>query len=347
VRPVTYSKIDISQNPEVPSEGKFNYKGKELRALPFGIIVGLIISAIGFLIYIYEGTDSILAPVIIVAGPVYGFSLYYLLLSKKRLSLREKTRTIEDEFAEAVFELGNEIRGGSPIEMSMERSMKRIESLKIKDLFRRALNNMKNLGMTFEQAFFDKEYGAIRYYPSKLVRSVMKTIVETTKKGVKTAATAMLSVSKYLKNIHATQEEVREMLADSVSSLKFQVYFLSPFISGVIVTMAIIIIKILKQLGESMGSSAVGGAGGLAGIPLLSFGEVTISIFEFVLVIAVYLFETALILSYFINGIESGEDDIGRKQTTAYALIIGYLVFAVSLFATLSIFGPLISTGMP
>ncbi len=340
VRPVTYTRIDITENPEVPAEGKFRFRNKELLAWPFGLLLGAAISALGIVLYFIEGPDGILPPVVIVAGPVYGFAVYYLLLSKKRLALREKTRAIEDEFAEAVFQLGNEIRGGSPIEMSMERSMKRIEALHIKDLFRRALNNMKNLGMTFEQAFFDKEYGAIRYYPSKMIKSVMKTVVETTAKGVKTAATAMISVSKYLKNIHATQEEVKEMLSDSVSSLKFQAYFLSPFISGVIVTMAIMIIRILQQLGERIGSSGLGGVSGIPFVP--QFGQVVISPFEFVLVISVYLVETAFVLSYFINGIESGADEIGRKETTAYVLIIGYLVFCVSLFATLAIFGPLI-----
>ena len=340
VRPVTYSKIDISENPDLPAEGKFFYKGRQLRAWPFGLVVGAVITALGLALFMVEGQDGILSAVLIVAGPVYGVALYYLLLSKKRLELREKTRAIEDEFAEAVFQVGNEIRGGVPIEMSMERSMKRIEALHIKDLFRRALNNMRNLGMTFDKAFFDREYGAIRYYPSKLIKSVMKTVVETTKKGVRTAAAAMISVSTYLKNIHTTQEEVREMLADSVSSLKFQAYFLSPFISGVIVTMAILIIRILQQLGERLDTAALGGA---ASVPFLpSFGQVNISTFEFVLVIAIYLVETAFILSYFINGIESGADEIGRKATTAYTLMIGYFVFCVSLFATLAIFGPLI-----
>lgn len=340
VRPVTYSRIDISQNPGVPAEGRFKFKGKELPAWPFGVVVFLVITGLGLLLFMAEGASSILSAVLIVGGPVYGFAVYYLLLSRTRLELREKTRSIEDEFAEAVFQLGNEIRGGTPIEMSMERSMKRIESLQIKDFFRRALNNMKNLGMTFEQAFFDQQYGAIRQYPSKLVRSVMKTIVETTKKGVKTAAIAMLSVSKYLKNIHATQEEVKEMLADSVSSLKFQAYFLSPFISGVIVTMAVMIIRILEQLGERIGSSAIGGASGIPFVP--AFGQVNISAFEFVIIVAVYIVETAFVLSYFINGIESGEDEIGRKEVTAYTLMIGYFIFCASMFVTLSIFGPLI-----
>jgi hypothetical protein len=90
---------------------------------------------------------------------------------------------------------------------------------------------MKMLGFTFGQAFFDKEYGAIRYYPSRLIKSIMKTVVESTKKGVGTASVAMLSISKYLKGLHDTQEEVQENLSDTLNSLKFQSYFLTPLIS--------------------------------------------------------------------------------------------------------------------
>jgi len=218
--------------------------------------------------------------------------------------------------------------------------MKRIENLKIKDLFARALRNMKTMGMTFSQAFFDPQYGATRYYPSKLIKSVMKAVVETTKKGVKTASIAMLSVSRYLKNIHETQEDVKENLSDSVNSLKFQAFFLSPFVSGVVVTMAIIIIRILEELSQRLSVTDVTGIGTFGG--LAGFNAVEITPFQFVLIISVYIIETAFILSYFISGIESGEDPIGRKDITAYALIIGYVVFAVSLFVTLAIFGPLI-----
>ncbi|MFC2143699.1 hypothetical protein ACFLQN_04850 [Candidatus Aenigmatarchaeota archaeon] len=341
LRPVTYSKIDIKENPDVPEEGKFLLKGKAIKAWPIGLVIAITLSSFGIFLLMVLGTGDIIPPLVIAAGPTYGIAVYYLLLTQKRLEVREKTRAIEDEFSEALFQLGNDIYGGTPIELSIDKSIKRIENLKIRDLFRKAQSNMKTLGFTFSQAFFDKEYGAIRYYPSKMIKSVMKTVVETTKKGVKVASVAMISVSKYMKNIHNTQEYVNNMLSDSVNSLKFQLYFLSPFISGVIVTMAIIIIRILEELGQRIGSASAGGVSGGMSFGL-SFGEVNVTAFEFVFIITIYLIETALILSYFINGIESGEDDIGRKNMTAKALIIGYIVFAASLIGTLAIFGPLI-----
>jgi len=338
IRPSTFSKIDISENPDVPPEGKFRMGKKFVRAWPFGMITGVIIIALGVM-YARIDQEGILSAILILFGIALGFALYFIIVTNQRMAVRGKVRKIEGEFAEALFQLGNQVSGGTPIELSIEHSIERIKELEIKNLFVRALNNMKSLGFTFSQAFFDKEYGAIRYYPSKLIKSIMKTIVESTRKGVNVAAVAMVSVSRYLKNLHLTQEDVKEQLNDTISSLKFQVFFLSPMISGVIVTLAIIIMRILKQLGSQASTFSSGS------MPFLDqFGKANITPFQFIIVVGIYLIETCFILSMFINTIESGEDPIGQKNTTGFALIIGFVVFAVCLFATLAVFGPLITS---
>ena len=343
-RPATFSKIDITENPDVPPSGKFAAGKKYYKAWHVGLIVGVIVVGLGMMLAMNEAAEAgsdfegIIPALMISFGVAAGFGSYYMLLSRQRLAIRAKTREIETEFAEALFQLGNQISGGIPVELSLEHSMDRVQNLKIKELFGKALKNMKLLGFTFGQAFFDKEYGAIRYYPSKLIKSIMRTVVESTKKGVKTASIAMLSVSRYLKGLHDTQEDVKEQLNDTLSSLKFQSYFLSPLISGIVVTLAIIIMRILKDIGERVSEF------GNVNVPLLaSFGQVRITAFEFILIVAVYLIETAFILAMFVNSIESGEDPIGRQNIMGNSLIIGFIVFTVCMLATLALFGPLIS----
>lgn len=342
-RPATFSKIDISENPDVPPSGKFRYGKKFIKAWYVGFLVGAVIVGSGVFLWLNElaiaGKDfeGILPSLVISFGVAAGFGSYYILMSKQRLVVRKKTRDIEGEFAEALFQLGNQVSGGVPIELSIEHSMDRIQNLKIKELFSKALKNMKLMGFTFAQAFFDKEYGAIRYYPSKLIKSIMRTVVESTKKGVRTASIAMLSVSRYLKGLHDTQEEVKEELNDTLNSLKFQSYFLSPLISGVVVTLAIIIMRILANIGESVKDIDIS-------IPLLdNIGKTGITAFDFIMVVAIYLIETAFILSMFINSIESGEDPIGRQNITGKSLIVGFVVFTICMLGTLAIFEPLIT----
>ncbi len=340
-RPATFSKIDISENPDVPPEGKFFLGKKPFPAWIPGFAVIAASSVIGFLAYISE-PKSLLASMIIIGGLSFGLALYYTLLTFQRMSVREKTREIETEFAEALFQMGNQIYTGLPVETSVSRSVNRSKNLKIRELFSRALNNMRTLGMTFRQAFFDKNYGAVRFFPSRLIKSVMRTIVESSEKGARSASLAMLAVSEYLRGLHRTQEEIREELSEPLSSMKFQTYFLSPLISGVVVTLTIVMLEIIDQLLTKVGAT------GAELIPFFnSLKNVGITEFEFTMVVGIYLVESAFVLGMFINGIENGEDRIGRQHTTAQSLVIGFIVFVVTLSVTLYVFKPLVSGVVP
>jgi len=338
-RPSTFSRVDISENPNMPPGGRFAYGKKNLPAWPFALFTFIAMASFGSLLLMLEGESGLLSPIMITGGIVGGFATYYFLLTKDRLDIREKTREIEREFTEAIYQLGNQIFTGIPIELSIEKAIKRVGSLKIRELFQRTLNNMKRMGMTFSNALFDKSYGAIRFYPSKMVKTVMKIIAESSIKGMRTASVSMLSVSKYLKGIHRTQEEVKDELSDTLSSMRFQAFFLSPLISGVVVTLAIIIIRILEELTQTISSTSIA-------IPFLPMKEV-ITPFQFVFVVAIYLVETCFILSVFINGIENGEDPLGRQSLTANSLVVGFIVFTITLTVTLLIFGPLITMVVP
>jgi hypothetical protein len=343
VRPATFSSVDISENPNVPPKGRFRFGKKFVRAWPVAVIISIAIVALGIFLYFSESTDAknfegITSALVITFGIAIGMALYFILTSSQKMKLRTDTMQIEGEFAEALFQLGNQVSSGRPIEMSMENTMARIKTLKIKDLFSRAASNMKMLGFTFQQAFFDEKYGATRFYPSKLIKSVMRTVVESSKKGIVVASNSMLSISKYLKNLHATQEEVRDSLNEVVGSLKFQGFFLTPMISGTVATLAIIIIRILKQLGDQ--APVIG-----TSIPMISeFSKIPITPFQFIFVVAIYMIESSFIISMFINTIENGEDPIGRANVTGYTLIVGFVVFSISLLLTLTMFGPLISS---
>lgn len=338
-RPATFSRIDISENPDLPAPGAFLAGKRNVPVWPLSLVAGGSIIALGAYLAALD-PKGILAALVIVFGIVAGFAIHYYLLTYQRIRVRDVTRAIEEEFAEALLQLGNRIYTGIPVEISIEQSAKRIKTQKIKEFFEKALNNMKTMGMTFANAFFDREYGAIRYYPSRTIKTVMRVVVEASQRGSKTVSLAMLSIAKYLKGIHDTQEEVKDELSDPLSSMKFQAFFLSPLISGVVITLTILMLNIIQEL--------VARVGDLPSVPLLSqFQQIAITPFEFVLIVGVYVIETAFILGYFINGIENGEDDIGRKSITGYALFVGFIIFMVTLFVTLMIFSPLTLAVIP
>jgi Flp pilus assembly protein TadB len=340
-RPPTFSQIDISENPDIPPSGKFRLdlknRGMFLPAWPFGLLASVFFILLGILI-LPSSPEGIVPAIVISMGLAVGPAIYCLLLSFQRLDVRSKVMQMENEFAEALYQIGNHIRGGTTIELALQQSLTRMGDLKIKDLFQKALNNVRKFGMTLKDAFFHKSYGAVRYYPSKIIKSTMNIVIQSTAKGIATGGAAMLSISRYLKNLHKTQEEVQTHLNDVLSSLKFQAYFLSPAVSGIVVMMAILIIRIIRSLSERIGSFQMENM-----IPLFeSWNNLTVTPFEFLLIVSIYMIETSIILSLFINGIENGDDPIGLKYTVGKILIIGFVVFTISFFTTLIIFGPLI-----
>ena len=334
-RPATFSKIDVSMSPDVPKSGTFLLDGKEVTALPVAGGVFAVTATLAWFLYGTEGTQSIAAALLAVGSVAMSIATYYYLTTYQALNVRERTRAVEEEFSDTLFRMGNNLSSGVPIEKVLEQSVSTSKNLKIRGLFARALENIHNLGMTFRQAFFDEKYGAVRLYPSRLIRSVMTTVSESAERGSKSASSAMLSMARYLKSLHDTQEDVRAELGDPLSSMKFQVFFMSPMITGIIVTLTMMILRILSSLGQQ--------AKGLPYVPFLdSFYSTGITPFEFVLVVSAYLLETCLLLSMFINGIENGEDREGFRKYSADSIIVGFIFFWIVIAVTLVIFMPII-----
>lgn len=197
--------------------------------------------------------------------------------------------------------------------------------------------------MTFEQAFFNEKQGALIFYPSLLIRSVVRAVIEAARKGVHNASNAMLAISQYLRGLHATQLQVQEALSDVASSLRFQAYALTPLISGVVSTMAVMIIRILQEL--SARTEAFGGAGIAGSSPLLS-ANMVITPFQFIIVVSIFVVESLFLLSYLMAGIEFGEDPIARGELTGWVLVVGTVTYIITTVITLSIFAPLAVTAI-
>jgi len=360
-RPATFSQTDISRYPNLPKEGRFLIKRKSFPALPIAILIAIAfyIPAImyfienpGILLGGLEGRafafDSFIMSSLLILGTAFAISSYFFLSTFQRTKIKADIQKTEGEFELALFQLGNRIAGGIPTEVAIEDSIKDLKDLKISDLFRLTLRNIRSLGMTFEQALFHKKWGSLRYYPSMLIRNVMYTITDTAKKGVKYASESMMRISKYLKNIRETQEYIREMLSETISSMKFQAYFLTPIITGLIVSMSDIIIQVLSQLSKFLES-----AGFAADNPLLPnvmgiFGDINtvISPELFQLIVGIYLIEVIFILGMFTTRIGQGEDKTAIRNNVAKMMIVGVVLYFIVALGAKQVFGDLIADAL-
>ncbi len=345
-KPSTFSPPDISKAKNVPPMGKFSLGGALIPIWPLALLISM-----PFILFGIAGISnpdvysSVSFSIVTVFGLALTISAYAFLDSYQKIKVRNDIEKIENEFTIALFQLGNIIAGGTPIEQAIDKVRGNLKELKIAEMFEIISLNIKKFGYTFEQALFDKEVGAIWFYPSNLIRSIMQTIIESSKKSVKTAASSMVVISRYLKGVHEVKEEIEDILGETTTSMKFLAMFLTPMVAGVTVTLAVIILRILESLGSAM-KNIMGAAGGgmnvaqsMLLIPWAMGGTMPITPSGFQLIVGIYMIETAVLLSMFLNGIKYGEDPVGMRQNMWSILLIGIILYIISWVVTYSMFG--------
>ncbi len=350
-RPATFSQPEINEVKGLPPMGKFKIGKKTYPIWPFAILVFLPFLIIGINGIMHSDISDFgmqtTYSVLIIFGLSLSIFLYTFLDSFQKLPVRKDIEKIEEEFGEALFQLGNQVASGRPLETAVDYALENMRNLKIADFFRELSINIKKLGITFYQALFDEDVGVVKKYPSRLIKSVFKVIIESSKKSVKLAAMTMLTISRYLRGIKMIKEEIRGMLGETLSSMKFLATFLMPLISGVTVTMAVVIIQILFSLSMQISQLSTGPTPGFGGIMLWGWSGAgegpPISPAGFQIIVGLYMIETSVLLAYFINRIEYGEDAVGLRAEIANILIIASIIYLLSWFITYRIFAPFIS----
>ena len=268
------------------------------------------------------------------------FSISFKARTKEMIIERKRTKQLEMEFNNSLFQLGNRIGNEVPPEIAFGKIAESSKGLMSEDFFMRVNYNIRQMGMSVERAIFDSGKGAIIYYPSDLIATSMRILVESSKKGLQVAAISMMSISEYVRNVQKINARLRDMLAEVVSDMKSNMSFLAPLLSGVVVGLAAMITSILTKLNlsELQGESAAG-FGNIGTI--LNIFEVSKMIPPYFLqiIIGIYLIQIVFILTRTLVTIDSGEDKLERTSKTGKNLTTGiWLYFVVSLLATLALF---------
>ena len=286
------------------------------------------------------GIGALILSMFIPFGLALFFSMVYLGKTKELIVEREKTKQLEKEFNNSLFQLGNRIGNGIPPELAFGKIAESSTGLITEDFFRRVNYNIRQNGMNVERAIFDPSRGAINYYPSDLIATSMRVLIESAKKGLQVAAISLMSISEYVKNIQKITNRLRDMLAEIISDMKSNMTFLAPLLSGIVVGLAAMITSILSRLNVSeLGGTGATGLGNFQ--TLLTIFELTKMIPPYYLQIAIgiYLIQIIFILTKTLVVIDSGEDKLQRMNKIGKNLRTGItLYFITGLLAILSLF---------
>jgi Flp pilus assembly protein TadB len=271
-------------------------------------------------------------------------ALFFAIAYKDRTSLiikeRDKTKQLELEFNNSLFQLGNRLGDGIPPELVFAKVSESTKGLVSGEFFRRVDYNIRNLGMSVEKAIFDARKGALIFYPSDLIATSMRILVEASKKGLKIAAISLISISEYVKNLQKITERLKDLLAEISSEMKSNMTFLAPLLSGIVVGLALMITAILNKLNlASLSGESIEGIGNIQNIVDIFQVQNMIPPYYLQIAIGVYLIQMIFILTRTLVTIDSGEDKLEETYKIGSNLKTGMLFyFFTSLLATVILF---------
>ena len=287
------------------------------------------------------GVGALILSMFIPLGIAMFFSLSFKARTKDLIVARNKTKQLEDEFNTSLFQLGNRIGNGTPPEIAFGEVAEVSQGLQTRDFFNRVNYNIRQLGMSVEKAIFDRRQGAIIFFPSELIATSMRILVESAKKGLRIAAISLMSISEYVKNIQKITERLKDMLAEVVSDMKSNMSFLAPLLSGVVVGLASMINAILYKVNQVSLQGVTGATLGGVDVSTLS------GLFDFTqmippyflqIIIGIYLIEIVFILTRTLVTINSGEDKLEVTNETGKNLIKGIMLYFITgLVATVAL----------
>jgi len=274
-----------------------------------------------------------------------GLGIYYKLKSKNVIKIRDNAKKLEKEFASGLFQLGNRLGDGFPAEIAFGKVADTMQGTLSGSFFNIVSLNIRKLGMDVKQAIFNQKTGALVYFPSRIIESSMKVLIESSKKGPKVAAQALTSISRYIKEIHKVNERLKDLMADIISSMKSQIKFLTPAITGIVIGITSMITYILSKLGTLLPEISSGGNMGTSSTLSELFGD-GIPTYYFQIVVGIYVVQIIYILTILANGIENGSDKLSERFNLGINLTKSTILYIIISLIVIILFNLLAGTIM-
>lgn len=281
------------------------------------------------------GPGAVILSLFIPLGIALFFSTAYSLKTKDLIRARDDSKKLEQEFAGSLFQLGNRIGDGIPAEIAFGKIAESTRGQTTSEFFSMVNANIQQGGLSLERAVFDEKRGAILYYPSALIATSMRILVESVKKGLQVAARSLMSISEYVKNIQKINQRLQDLLAEIVTDMKSNMTFLAPLLAGVVVGLSAMITFILAKLQiltQTGGDAALSSFGAFGSITQMFAVENMIPPYFIQTSIGIYIVEVVFILTYALVTVDAGKDDLREKNEVAKNLrrsIILYLMTAL------------------
>ncbi|MFH1895792.1 MAG: hypothetical protein ABIJ74_04445 [archaeon] len=311
--------------------------------------------------------ENDITPYNLIFGSLVTFALlffvffYYSNIYKRKI--QEETMEMESEFKDSLYVIASRMGENKPIEDALRHAQNFLPDYVISQkLFGKTVDNINLLGMPLESAIFDPNYGSLKNNPSNIIRSSMKLLVDSVKLGVEVSSRTLMSLSMQLQNSEKVNKMLSVLVKEITSTMTTMAVFIAPVVLGITTALQkIVMISMgsivsggaLEGLNSDFSNVDLSGTGFGSGLgEQLSAFSSSISSFrmdpevfaslvspaQFVLIIALYVIEIVVILTYFTSKLEE-DNNVLATIRIARALPVALIVFVLSIIVANSVVG--------
>ena len=282
------------------------------------LISSVLLVGIGLVISFFYTTLEFSMPLPFFFLLVVPISYYCIATSYKEKKERERISKMEEQFPDALFQLGSRIAEGTSLEKALITASKSLKDTEVSDLFKEISSSLKITRLSIEETLFGDK-GVLLDHPSKTIKTAMKTVIKISEKDPEKAGKTIMKVANYKQDLQDMDNELKNMLSKSVEMMKGTTLIFAPVTMGIISSLYFMLEDVFTNLG----------------------GVDMISPVAFSAVIGVYLIMMGIVITYFTKGIENSLDAVEFKYTIGQTILISITIYSISL-----IFGKMMIVGM-
>ncbi len=282
------------------------------------LISSVLLVGIGLVISFFYTTLEFSMPLPFFFLLVVPISYYCIATSYKEKKERERISKMEEQFPDALFQLGSRIAEGTSLEKALITASKSLKDTEVSDLFKEISSSLKITRLSLEETLFGDK-GVLLDHPSKTIKTAMKTVIKISEKDPEKAGKTIMKVANYKQDLQDMDNELKNMLSKSVEMMKGTTLIFAPVTMGIISSLYFMLEDVFTNLG----------------------GVDMISPIAFSAVIGIYLIMMGIVITYFTKGIENSLDAVEFKYTIGQTILISITIYSISL-----IFGRMMIVGM-
>ncbi len=239
-------------------------------------------------------------------------TLYCYFSSEKAADIREMNGKLEEEFPDALTQMGNQLKSRLPPEKVFSKTATIMEGSEVSKILEKTAMNLRTGNMTVEEALFDPRIGSLQDVHVERIGHTFRLMTDLLDRSTRAAGEAVLQISDHLERTAKMEERIRRSLGNTVSSMRSVVLFFAPLVASVTV-------QVQNLLSEKTTDLAYFGGG------------VDIETSTFLTVLGLYIVVLTSILTSYTVEIEHGDDAVMKKVLLARTLPVSMTVFTFGL----------------